>query len=82
MQIIADATGLPVQRSRDVELAAVGAAIFAMKAAGLCESLIEGQVRFRSTTSVFAPQPTPQHDELAQDYASLRDAHLRSPKAG
>jgi xylulokinase len=57
LQMIADITGLPVERPVNVEAALAGAAIMAAVGAGVYSSLEEGSESFHRIERVFVPDP-------------------------
>jgi len=76
-QIITDVVGMPLQRCLDVETAALGGAILAMMAAGVCRSLEDGQLRLTSGYEQFEPQRKTPYEVIYQEYCELRELYWR-----
>ncbi|MFQ5810671.1 MAG: FGGY-family carbohydrate kinase, partial [Armatimonadota bacterium] len=58
LQIMADVTGLPIERPACREAASLGAAIMAAVGAGRCDSLVAAADEFYATERTFAPDST------------------------
>lgn len=75
--IIAGVCGLSVERSSDVEAAAAGAAILALRAAGVCDNLGAGQKLLRGTYDWFEPKLEATYQDVYTEYVAMRGSYWR-----
>jgi xylulokinase len=76
LQMIADATGVVVERPATTEAACLGAAILAMAAAGRFKSVAEGSLRLYRADRRFEPNPSLRagYDEAFRRYRALYES--------